>query len=114
MNPRDSQESRGFCFSPPPRGPSSAAPPPRCSTAPRCSSGHQSDAGFSEVAVEGDEPIAIHRLAIARYRAYGAVYRFACDRDWQCVQDADHRSIAEATERLPAQYRREPALWNAR
>ncbi len=75
-----------------------------------------SDAGFGEVPVEGEgeEPITVHGLAIARYRADETVYRFACDHDWQCVQDAVYRSIAEAKERLPAQYRREPAVWNAR
>lgn len=73
-----------------------------------------SDAAFGEVAVEGGDAIAIHGLAIARYRDEGGVYRFACDREWQCVQDADYRSIDEAKAHLPAQYRRAPAQWNAR
>ena len=73
-----------------------------------------SPVGFGVVAVEGGEPLVIHGLAIARYRSERGVYRFACDREWQCVQDADYASVAEAKERLPLQYRREPAQWNAR
>jgi len=72
-----------------------------------------SDVGFGVVLVINEEPIVIHGLAIVRYDGSSTVYRLACDRDWETVQDAPYSSTDEAKERLPAQYRREPAQWSA-
>lgn len=60
--------------------------------------------------VPGAEPSKVFGLAIATYDN-AEFYRFACDRNWNTVQDSHYSSVAEAKERLPDQYRRVDAQW---
>ncbi|MBI1385815.1 MAG: hypothetical protein GC150_12975 [Rhizobiales bacterium] len=40
--------------------------------------------------------IAVHALAICAYERSETIYRFACGRDWDVLQDSDHESLEEA------------------
>ena len=72
-----------------------------------------SDVPFGHVAADtGVAAIAIHGLALCRYAGESRVYRFSCDAQWTCQQDAIHGSLLEAREQLPDQYRAIPASWH--
>ena len=60
--------------------------------------------------VPGAEPAEIYGLAIAAYDDLQC-YRFACDKDWNCVQDALYDSVSDAKDQLPEQYRNVVANW---
>ena len=71
-----------------------------------------SDAPFYHIAdTDGANPIAIHGLAICRYRNGEPFYRFACDHAWEVIGDTDHASIQEAKE--PQPYINQPAHWRS-
>lgn len=55
----------------------------------------------------------VHGLALAGYAGDERVYRFACDRAWEVVQDAEYASVEEAKRLLPAQYREIEAHWHS-
>lgn len=65
-----------------------------------------STSGFGSVS---GEPI--HGLAVCRYGTEDDFYRFACDSDWQVLQDQVYSSILEAKTELPEQYRIEAPSW---
>ncbi len=60
--------------------------------------------------VLGAEPPEIYGLAIATYDDM-QFYRFSCDKDWNCVQDAIYDSVTDAKNQLPDQYRNVVANW---
>jgi hypothetical protein len=71
-----------------------------------------SERPFGELRDDAGRLVAVvHGLAICRYDASPKVYRFSCDANWECQQDADYDSIAEAKASLPAQYRGAVAVW---
>lgn len=53
----------------------------------------------------------IFGLAICRYDDSDIIYRFSCDSSWETEQDSDYRSVAEAKENLPVQYKNVDVDW---
>ena len=60
--------------------------------------------------VPGAEPPEIYGLAIATYDDV-QFYRFSCDKEWNCIQDAFYYSVTDAKDQLPDQYRNVAANW---
>ena len=60
--------------------------------------------------VPSAEPPEIYGLAIATYDNL-TFYRFACDKDWNCIQDSLYDSVDEAKDHLLDQYRNVVANW---
>jgi hypothetical protein len=72
-----------------------------------------SDVPFGHICdTNGENGIAVHGLAICRYRDGGPFYNFACDHTWEVIGDIDYTSAQEAKECQP--YRDEPARWQSR
>lgn len=66
---------------------------------------------WSEIAFGMVGKTAIHGLALCRYDGAQEIYRFSCNRHWNCEQDAPYGSVHEAKSELPVQYRRVDAVW---
>jgi hypothetical protein len=62
--------------------------------------------GFGSVS---GEPV--HGLAICRYGTDDCFYRFACNSDWQVIQDQLYPSTLAAKNQLPQQYQSEAPTW---
>lgn len=62
--------------------------------------------------VPGADPPEVFGLAITTYDD-NQFYRFSCDRNWNTIQDADYRSVPEAKDHLPDQYRSVKAHWQS-
>ncbi len=60
---------------------------------------------------DGTEASEIFGLAICKYESSDVVYMISCDKDWESEQDGDYRSVLEAKESLPDQYKNVPAIW---
>ena len=58
---------------------------------------------------EGDDRL-IHGFAVCQYET-GKIYRFTCNKNWDVVQDMDHRSIEEAKADIPSQYDASRVVW---
>lgn len=68
---------------------------------------------FGEILdAEGRLAAVVHGLALCRYDESSQIYRFSCDGNWDCQQDALYESIDEAKAHLPAQYRRVEPVWH--
>lgn len=65
-----------------------------------------SASGFGIVSGE-----AVHGLAICRYSSEDCFYRFACNSDWQVIQDQVYPSALAAKHELPDQYQAEDPVW---
>ncbi|MEX0361342.1 MAG: hypothetical protein AB3N10_10220 [Allomuricauda sp.] len=72
----------------------------------------RSDIPFGQVDyTDGTLCAKIYGLALCRYKGSKIIYRFACDENWECIQDFDHESIQEAKDYLPQQYRNARIKW---
>ncbi len=56
-------------------------------------------------------PPAARAVAVCRYDDGGHVYLFACDADWEVVQDWDWGSVEEAIEMAAKYVRGQPIAW---
>ena len=55
--------------------------------------------------------IEIFGFAICKYENSNIIYRFSCDKSWECKQDNDNESIEEAKQ-LPRNYNIKNIKWN--
>lgn len=53
----------------------------------------------------------IFGLALCQYDESDFIYRFSCNSGWETEQDSEYRSVVEAKENLPEQYRYIKANW---
>ncbi len=60
---------------------------------------------------DGSIAAEIYGLAICQYNDSDTVYRFSCNKKWETEQDGEYRSVKEAQEKLPDQYRNVPVQW---
>ena len=68
---------------------------------------------FVMLSTDGAHGVAIHGLAICRYKNPGSIYRFSCNAGWETENDSPYSTVEEAMKGESGQYDIHSVEWNA-